>query len=58
MLGAPRGGGGGGGDADGEGGSQRPNRVPATQKAKAAAGGEDFEDFPGALEDEDDDLPF
>jgi single-strand DNA-binding protein len=58
MLGAPRGGGGGGGDADGEGGSQRPSRVPATQKAKAAAGGEDFEDFPGALEDEDDDLPF
>jgi single-strand DNA-binding protein len=27
--------------------------------AKAgAAGGDDFEDFPGALEDEDDDLPF
>lgn len=58
MLGAPRG---GGGDGDGEtpGVSQRPSRVGATQKAKtAASGGEDFEDFPGALEDEDDDLPF
>ena len=54
MLGAPRG---GGGDTDGEGG-QRASRAPATQKAKAAAGGDDFEDFPGALEDEDDDLPF
>jgi single-strand DNA-binding protein len=57
MLGAPRGGGGAGADMDGEG-SHRPSRVPAAQKAKATAGGEDFEDFPGALEDEDDDLPF
>jgi single-strand DNA-binding protein len=58
MLGAPRGG--GGGDSDGEGGmSQRQSRAPVAQKAKAAAaGGDDFEDFPGALEDEDDDLPF
>ena len=54
MLGAPRG---GGGDSDGEGGAHRATRAP-TQKAKAAAGGDDFEDFPGALEDEDDDLPF
>ena len=31
----------------------------AAPKAKAAAaGGEDFEDFPNALADEDDDLPF
>ena len=58
MLGAPRGGGGGAGDTDGEGASHRPSRAPAAQKAKAAAGGDDFEDFPGALEDEDDDLPF
>jgi single-strand DNA-binding protein len=59
MLGAPRGGG-GGGDSDGEGGmAQRQSRAPVAQKAKAAAaGGDDFEDFPGALEDEDDDLPF
>ena len=57
MLGGG-GGGGRGGDFDGESGS-RP-RAAAPQKAKAAAsgGGEDFEDFPGALNDEDDDLPF
>ena len=51
MLGSPRGG-------DAEGGARR----SAPPKAKAAAGGaatgEDFEEFPGALEDEDDDLPF
>ena len=55
--------GGGGGDFDGasEGGSyQRRSRQPAAaERAKApAAGGEEFEDFPGALADEDDDLPF
>ena len=33
--------------------------APTASKAKApAAGGEDFEDFPSALADEDDDLPF
>ena len=60
MLGAPRGGGGGGSSSDGDGESvpQRSSRAAATQKAKTAAGGDDFEDFPGALEDEDDDLPF
>ena len=60
MLGAPRGGGGGGAssDVDGESVPQRASKATATQKAKAAAGGDDFEDFPGALEDEDDDLPF
>lgn len=56
MLGSPRGG--AAPDIDGEGVSQRPSRAPAAQKAKTAAGGDDFEDFPGALEDEDDDLPF
>jgi single-strand DNA-binding protein len=60
MLG---GGKGGGSDFDGDssGGGQQPRRAPAPQRAKAPAsnsGGEDFEDFPGALEDEDDDLPF
>jgi single-strand DNA-binding protein len=55
---------GGGADFDGassEGGSyQRRSRQPAAaERAKApAAGGEEFEDFPGALADEDDDLPF
>ena len=56
MLGSPRG---GGGDSGIEG--SRAARPPAKAKAGAAAGtgaGEDFEEFPGALEDEDDDLPF
>jgi single-strand DNA-binding protein len=53
----------GAGDFDGAsegGGYQRRSRQPATaERAKApAAGGEEFEDFPGALADEDDDLPF
>ncbi len=56
--------GGGGGDAEGgEGGGSRPRAAAAPQRAKSGAtgangAGEDFEDFPGALEDEDDDLPF
>ncbi|MEO7084226.1 MAG: single-stranded DNA-binding protein [Gemmatimonadaceae bacterium] len=52
------GGGKGGGDFDG---SEAPRRAAAPSgaaKAKSPAGGEDFEDFPGALADEDDDLPF
>jgi single-strand DNA-binding protein len=50
----------GGGDFDGESSAPARSR-PAPAPAKAAAakqGGEDFEDFPGALTDEDDDLPF
>ena len=54
MLGGARG---GGGDFESDSGASR-SRAPAAQKAKATAGGDDFEDFPGALEDEDDDLPF
>ena len=53
MLGSPRGGDGGGAD--------RAPRPAAKAKAGApagAGGSEDFEEFPGALEDEDDDLPF
>jgi single-strand DNA-binding protein len=55
MLGSPRGDGGG------------MPRTPAGAKAKAGAaagtagtggGTDDFEEFPGALQDEDDDLPF
>jgi single-strand DNA-binding protein len=60
MLG---GGAGGGGhrsgsevESDAASGSRRAAAAPA--KAKAGAGGDDFEDFPGALADEDDDLPF
>ena len=54
-------GGGRGGDSDSE---SAPSRGRAEKPAKAAAasgsaaGGDDFKDFPGALEDEDDDLPF
>jgi single-strand DNA-binding protein len=58
MLGGGKGG--GGSDVDGDSGGQQ-RRAPAPQRAKAPAsnsGGDDFEDFPGALEDEDDDLPF
>jgi single-strand DNA-binding protein len=49
---------GAGGDVDGD---SRPARSAAPAKAKAGAagaGGAEFEDFPGALADEDDDLPF
>ena len=57
MLSGPRGG--GGSEYDSEGGAGR-GRPAAAKSAKgaAASGGDDFEDFPGALEDEDDDLPF
>ena len=54
----------GAGAGDFEDGASRPayqsrSRQPAAERAKApAAGGEEFEDFPGALADEDDDLPF
>lgn len=51
---------GGSGDAE-NGGGRRSSAAPARSSAAAAgadAGGGDFEDFPGALEDEDDDLPF
>ena len=56
MLGGGRG---ASGDFDSESGGR--SRAPATAGAKTAAGtttGTDFEDFPGALEQTDDDLPF
>jgi single-strand DNA-binding protein len=60
MLGGGSGGGGRGGSADSDaesnGGGRARTAAPA--KAKTGAGGDDFEDFPGALADEDDDLPF
>jgi single-strand DNA-binding protein len=57
MLG---GGSGRGGDFDGEssGRSRAPAGASAKSGAAAGAGGEDFTEFPGALEDADDDLPF
>jgi len=52
MLGG--GGGGRGGDFEGEGSSR--SKAPAAASAKTGA--TEFEDFPGALEESDDDLPF
>jgi len=55
----------GDGDSGGGGGGTyaRPARAPGAAAAKPAAaaaksGGDEFSDFPGALEDEEDDLPF
>jgi single-strand DNA-binding protein len=55
MLGGGRG---AQGDFDSEGSGR--SRAPAAAGAKAATSGTgaDFEDFPGALEETDDDLPF
>jgi single-strand DNA-binding protein len=55
--------GGGKGGGDFEGGEPSARRAPAASgaakgKPAAGGGGEDFEDFPNALADEDDDLPF
>ena len=47
-----------GGDFESESANGGRSRAPATAKAKTGAAGDDFEDFPGALADEDDDLPF
>jgi len=60
MLGGGSGGGGrgAGGDFDAESNGGTRTRSAAPAKAKSGAGGDDFEDFPGALADEDDDLPF
>ena len=51
------------GGSDDMDGNAAPRRSAAPARAKpaaatSAAGGDDFSDFPGALEDEDDDLPF
>jgi single-strand DNA-binding protein len=54
MLGGARGSGGGDFESESNGASR--SRAGATAKAKS--GNDDFEDFPGALADEDDDLPF
>ena len=60
LLGGRAGGASGGGGDDAEGGATRRAAAPARGKTAAtpAAGGDDFSDFPGALQDEDDDLPF
>ena len=56
MLGGGRGAAAAGGDYDSDSGARR--APAAAPKAKATAGGDDFEDFPSALADESDDLPF
>jgi single-strand DNA-binding protein len=58
MLGGGKGG--GGGDFEMSEGSRSSRPAAAGQKAKATAspGSDDFEDFPNALSDADDDLPF
>ena len=56
MLGGGSGARSGGVDADSEANGARA-RAGSPAKAKTS-GGDDFEDFPGALADEDDDLPF
>jgi single-strand DNA-binding protein len=49
----------GGSDGEYEGGARARSSAPARSTAGAAAAAdEDFEDFPRALEDQDDDLPF
>src|SRR3954467_7445631 len=59
MIGGGGGSGGGGGRGGDFGGESMPRRAPGAAAPKGGkAGGDDFEDFPGALNDEDDDLPF
>lgn len=48
----------GGGDGEYEGGTRARASAPARSAAATSAADEDFEDFPRALEDQDDDLPF
>jgi single-strand DNA-binding protein len=49
----------GGAGAEMEGGAGAPARASATKNTRAgASGGNDFDDFRGTVEDEDDDLPF
>jgi hypothetical protein len=48
---------GGSGDFDGDAPPSRASR-PAAAKSGAGQSGGEFEDFPAALQDEDDDLPF
>ncbi len=61
MLLSGRGGGGGAGDdfdSSPRRGAAGGRSKPAGATASAGAGSDDFSDFPGALQDEDDDLPF
>jgi single-strand DNA-binding protein len=52
------GGGGGGRGADYDSDSDSRARTPARSGGRAGANDSNFDDFPAALEDQDDDLPF
>ncbi len=54
MLGGSR----GGGDSDGQPSSRSGRTAAPAAKGAGAENGEAFEDFPEALQDQDDDLPF
>lgn len=63
LLGGRSGGAGGGGSDDDEGGPPRRSAPPQRSNkpatgANAGGNSDNFDDFPGALQDEDDDLPF
>ena len=58
LLGGRAGGMGGGDDMDAAPRRSAPSSPAAPRKAATPAGADDFNDFPGALNDEDDDLPF
>jgi len=58
MLGGGRAAAGGDFDSEGSGRSRAPAAAGAKTGAAGGTGGTDFEDFPGALEETDDDLPF
>ena len=61
MLGGAPGGGGarsGSGDFETDAANGARRAAPPAKAKAGGAGGDDFEDFPGALADEDDDLPF
>ncbi len=61
LLGSGGGGGGGGGggnDSDDSRSSRAPARSPSRPASSGNAKDNSFDDFPAALEDQDDDLPF
>lgn len=60
LSGAPSGGGArsGGSEFEGDSSSGARRAAPPVKAKTSGAGGDDFEDFPGALADDDDDLPF
>jgi single-strand DNA-binding protein len=58
LLGSRPGGGGGDYESDSPSRSRAPSRNAAPASGNAGTSGGEFDDFPGALQDEDDDLPF